>query len=96
MAECLAQLAAWILPPTALPVALPAITVGGAREAAEIRYGCSRPVPSAVELVGTPSSMETASVAAKISRRLAVRKKYYKRGVGRGQQRYIDDSRPHG
>jgi len=96
MAECLAQLAAWILPPTALPVALPAITIGGAREAAEIRYGCSRPVPFVVELVETPSSMETASVAAKISKRLAVRKKDLRRGVGRRHQRCIDDSRPHG
>jgi hypothetical protein len=62
---------AWILPPAALPIALPAaVTVGGVREAAEIRSGCSRPVPSAVELVGTPSSMKTISVAAKIFKRL--------------------------
>jgi len=100
IAKCLAQLAAWILPlaalPVALPVALPAIIVGGAREAAEIKSGRSRPVPIDVELVGMPSSMETASVVAKISRRLAVRKEDCRRGVGRGQQRCIDDSRLHG
>jgi len=92
----MAQLVAWILPPAALPIALPAITVGGAREAVEIRSGRSRLVPSAVELVRTPSSMETTSVAAKISRRLAVKKEDCRRGVGRGQQRCIDDNRPHG
>jgi hypothetical protein len=54
------------------------------------------PVPIDVELVGTPSSMETAFVAAKISRRLAVRKEDCRRGIGCGQQRCIDDSRPHG
>jgi hypothetical protein len=32
----------------------------------------------------------------KIARRLAVRKENCRRGVGRGQQRCIDDSRPYG
>jgi hypothetical protein len=58
----MAQLVAWILPPAALPialpVALPAITVGGVREDVEIRSGRSKLVPSTVELVRTPSSME--------------------------------------
>ena len=51
----------------------------------KIRSGRSRPVPIDVELVGTPSSMETAFVVAKISRRLAVRKEDCRRGIGRGQ-----------
>jgi hypothetical protein len=86
MAESLAQLAAWILPSTVLPIALPAaITVEGVRKAAEIRSRRNRPMPSIVELVGTPSSMKTASAVAKISRRLAVRNEGCRRGVGRGQ-----------
>jgi len=69
----------WILSPAALPIALSmalptAITVEGAKEFAEINYGHNKPMPSIIELIGTPSSMETASVAAKISRRLTVRK----------------------
>jgi hypothetical protein len=79
MAECLAQLVVWILPPTALPIALSmalptAITVEGAREVAEIKSGHNKLVPSIIELIGMPSSMETASTRAKISRRLTVRK----------------------
>jgi hypothetical protein len=86
MAESLAQLATWILPSAALPIALPvAVTIGGVREAAEIRSRRNRHVPSVVELVGTPSSMKTASAAAKISRRLAVRNEGCRRGVGLGQ-----------
>jgi hypothetical protein len=97
MAESLAQLATWILPSVALPIALPAtVTVGGVREAAEIRSRCNKPMPSVVELVGTPYSMKIASATAKISRRLAVRNEGYRRGVRRGQQRCIDDNRPHG
>ena len=97
MAESLAQLATWILPSVALPIALPAaVTVGGVREAAEIRSRCNKPMPFVVELVGTPSSMKIVSAAAKISRRLAVRNEGCRRGVRRGQQRCIDDSRPHG
>jgi hypothetical protein len=79
----------------ALPIFVLAITVGGAREAVKIWSGRSKHVPSAIELVGMPSSMEKASTVAKISRRLAVRKEDCRRGVGRGQQRCIDDSRPH-
>jgi hypothetical protein len=55
----------------ALPIA---ITIEGAKEFAEINSGHNKPMPSIIELIGTPSSMETASVAAKISRRLTVRK----------------------
>ena len=101
MAESLAQLATWILPSVALPIALPialpaAVTIGGVREAAEIRSRCNKPMPFVVELVGTPSSMKIVSAAAKISRRLAVRNEGCRKGVRRGQQRCIDDSRPHG
>ena len=94
------QLAAWILPlavlPIALSIALLAIIVGGAREATEIKFGRSRLVPSVVELVRTPSSIETTYVVTKISKRLAMSKEDYKRGVGCGQPRCIDDSKPHG
>jgi len=62
-----------------------AITVERVREAAEIRSRRNRPVPSIVELVGTPSSMKTASATAKISRRLAVRNEGCRRGVEHGQ-----------
>ena len=62
----------------------------------EIKSGCSRSVASTVELVGTPSSMETTSVATKVSRRLTVREEGCGRSIGHGQQRLIDNSRPHG
>jgi len=57
----LAQLAAWILPPTALLIALPislsAVTGGGAVEAVKIWSGHYRSVASTAELVGTLGSM---------------------------------------
>ena len=67
------------------PVSMPAVTGGGVREAAKVRSGRSRHVPSATELVGTPSSMKTASVATKNSRRLTLREECCRRGVGHGQ-----------
>jgi hypothetical protein len=79
MAECLAQLAACILPPVALPISLPialfVTTIGGVMEAMKIWSGCSKLVLSTAKLVGTPSSMETAPVATKISKGLALREK---------------------
>jgi hypothetical protein len=54
MAEILTQLAAWILPPIALPKALPTVTKGGVLEAAVIRSRASKPGASAAGLVGTP------------------------------------------
>jgi len=59
MAECLTQLVAWILPPTALPITLSAITGEGAVEAAEIWSRRCRSVASITELVGMPNYMET-------------------------------------
>jgi len=72
------------------------VTGGGVKEAVKVRFGCSRPVPFAVELVGMPFSMETTFVATKISRRLVLREECCSRGVGHGQQRWIYNSRPHG
>jgi len=64
-------LAAWILPPTALPISLPStlstITEGGALEAAMIWFGASKPVASTVELVGAPTAIEAALAATRIS-----------------------------
>jgi hypothetical protein len=68
-------LAAFILPPIALPITLLAINVGGAMEAAKIWSRRNKPVASTAELIGTPSSMEMAPIAAKISRGLALRDK---------------------
>jgi len=90
MAKCLAQLAACILPhvtlPISLTVTLPAITIRGAIEATKILSEYSRPIPSTTELVGTPSSMETASVATKISRGLALRDKGLRGVLGMGSR----------
>jgi hypothetical protein len=70
-------------------------TIGGVMEAMKIWSGCSKLVPFTAKLVGTPSFMEAAPVATKISKGLALRDRL-KRGVGRGQQRCIDENRPHG
>jgi hypothetical protein len=95
----LAQLAARILPPTALPIALPitlyAVTGGRVVEAAEIWYGRCRSVASAAELVGTPTSIETAPVTTKIAKGLALSNKDRRWGVGHGQQRSVYGSRSH-
>jgi hypothetical protein len=92
MAECLAQLAVCILPHVALPISLtvtlPAITIGGAIEATKIWSECSRPIPSIAELVRTPSFMETAPVATKISRGLTLRDKGLRGVLGVGSRSY--------
>lgn len=51
----------------------------------KIKSGYNRSVASAVELVRMPSSMEMASVAAKVSKRLEVREEGCMRGIGHGQ-----------
>jgi len=73
MAEILTQLAAWILPPIALPRALPTVTEGGVLEAGVIRSRASKPVASAVGLVGTPATVKAAPAAARIAKGLALR-----------------------
>jgi len=79
MAEGLAQLAMSILPPIALLISLPitllAVTIGGYMETAKIWFRRNRPLPSAIELVGTPSTMKTARIVPIISRGLALRNK---------------------
>jgi len=75
MAEILTQLTAWILPPIALPRALPIVTEGGVLEAAVIRSGASKSVASTVGLVGTPATVEAAPAAARIAKSLALRNK---------------------
>jgi len=76
MVKCLTQLAMCILPPVALlislPITLPVIIVRGFMEAMKIWSGRSRHVPSAVELVGMPSSMKTSPVSPKLSRGLVL------------------------
>jgi len=52
MAEILTQLAVWILPPIALPRALPTVIEGGVFEAAVIRSGASKLVASAADWLG--------------------------------------------
>ena len=76
MAEILTQLAAGILPPIALPRALPTVTEEGVLEAAVNRSGAScKPVASAARLVGTPATVEAAPAAARIAKGLALRNK---------------------
>ena len=75
MAEILTKLAAWILPPIALPRALPIVTEGGVLEAAVIRFGASKSVASTVGLVGTPATLEVAPAAVRIAKSLALRNK---------------------
>ena len=75
MAKILTQLAAWILPPIALPRALPIVTEGGVLEAAVIRSRASKSVASAVGLVGTPATVEAAPAATRIAKSLALRNK---------------------
>ena len=57
MGEILTQLVTWILPPIALPRALPIIIEGGVLEAAVIRSGASKSVASVVGLVETPATI---------------------------------------
>ena len=86
MTEILTQLAAWILPPIALPRALPIVTEGGVLEAAVIRSGASKSVASVVGLVGTPTTVEAAPTAARIAKSLALRNKSRRWNAGCGQQ----------
>jgi hypothetical protein len=72
MAEILTQLAAWILPPIALPRALSNVTEGGVWEAAVIRSGASKLVASAAGLVGMPATIEAALTTARIAKGLAL------------------------
>ena len=62
MAKILTQLVAWILPPIALPRALPIVIEGGVLEATVIRSGARKSVASAIGLVGTPATIEAALV----------------------------------
>jgi len=75
MAKILTQLASWILPPIALPRALPIVTEGGVLEAAVIRFGASKSVASAVRLVGTPATVEAALAATRNAKSLALHNK---------------------
>jgi hypothetical protein len=54
-------------------------------EAAVIWSGASRPVASAVELVGGPTAIESALAASRIAKGLALRNKGRRWGVGCGQ-----------
>jgi hypothetical protein len=85
MAEILTQLAAWILPPIALPRALPIVTKGGVLEVAVIRSGASKSVASAIGLVGTPATIEAAPAAARIAKSLTLRNKSRRWNAGCGQ-----------
>jgi len=89
MAKNLARLAAWILPPIALPISLPitlsTVTEGGAVEAAVIWSGASKPVASDAELVGAPTAIEAAPAASRIAKGLALRNKGRRWGIGCGQ-----------
>ena len=93
MAEILTQLEAWILPPIALPRALPIVTEGGVLKAAVIRSRASKSVASAVGLVGTPATVEVAPVVARIAKSLALRNKSRRWNAGCGQQRSMYGSR---
>jgi hypothetical protein len=75
IAEILTQLAAWILPPIALPRALPTITKEGVFEATVIKFGASKLVASAAGLVRMPATIEAALTAARIAKGLALRNK---------------------
>jgi hypothetical protein len=57
MTEILTQLAAWILPPIALPRALSIVTEEGVLEAAVIKSGASKSVAFVVGLVGMPATV---------------------------------------
>jgi len=89
MAKNLARLAAWILPPIALPISLSitlsTVTEGGAVEAAVIWSRASRPVASTAELVGALTVIEAAPAASRIAKGLALRNKGRRWGVGCGQ-----------
>ena len=93
MAKILTQLAAWILPPIALPRALPIVTEGGILEAVVIRFGASKLVASAVGLVGTITTVEAALAVARIAKSLALRNKSRRWNAGCGQQRSMYGSR---
>ena len=93
MAEILTQLATWILPPIALPRALPIVTEGGVLQAAVIRSGASKSVASLVGLVGTPSIVKAAPTTARIAKSLALCNKSSRWNAGFGQQRSMYGSR---
>ena len=93
MAEILTQLAAWILPPIALPRSLPIVTEGGVLEATVIRSGASKSVASAVGLVGTPAIVEAAPAATRIPNSLALHNKSRRWNAGCGQKRSMYGSR---
>jgi len=75
MAEIVTQLATWMLPPIALPRALPIVTEGGVLEAVVIRSGASKSVAFAVRLVGMPATVEAAPASVRIAKSLALRNK---------------------
>ena len=85
MAEILTQLAAWILPPIALPRALHIVTKGGVLKVALIRSRASKLVASAVGLVGMPATIETTLVMARIVKGLALRNKGRRWSAGCGK-----------
>jgi len=93
MAEILTQLAAWILPPIALPRALPIVTKEGVLEATVIRSGASKSVASAIGLVGKPATVEAAPTVARIAKSLALCNKSRRWNAGCGQQRSMYGSR---
>ena len=93
MAEILTQLAAWILPPIALPRALHIVTKGEVLKVAVIRSGASKSVTSSVGLVGMPATIKAAPVAARIAKSLALRNKSRRWNAGCGQQRSMYGSR---
>ena len=93
MAEILTQLATWILPPIALPRALPIVTEGGVLEVVVIRSGTSKSVASAVGLVGKPATVEAAPAAARIDKSLVLRNKSRRWNAGYGQQRSMYGSK---
>ena len=72
MAEILTQLAAWILPPIALPRALHIVTKGEVLKVAVIRSGASKLVASATGLVGTLATIKATPAAARIAKGLAL------------------------
>ena len=90
MAEILTQLATWILPPIALPRALPIVTEGGVLEAAVISSRASKSVAS---VVGTPATVEAAPAVARIAKSLALHNKSRRWNAGCGQQRSMYGSR---
>ena len=79
MAKCLAQLAAWIGPPTALPSALPValfvVIARGAVEATKVGPGTRSSMPSVIDLVRTPATIKMAPILTKLCSRLTLRDK---------------------